>query len=133
MIDIDADRVDTILVVEDEPDLRALIRKRLEEDGFKVIEAENGAIGLTKAKANQPSLILLDIRMPESTGYEMLKSLRESGNWGANVPVIFLSNVTPQGDDEIEDLMALRPADYFIKSNSDLGEVTRKIRHVLRG
>lgn len=132
-MDIDADRVEKILVVEDEPDLRALIRKRLEEDGFLVVEAENGDLGLKKARAEQPALILLDIRMPESTGYEMLKNLRESGNWGANVPVIFLSNIESQGDDEIEDLMALRPADYFIKSNSDLGEVVRKIRHVLRG
>ena len=130
---IEAGKTEKILVVEDEPDLRALIRQRLEEEKFVVIDADNGEIGLKKARAEQPALILLDIRMPESTGYEMLKALRESGNWGANVPVIFLSNVEPQTDDEIEDLMALKPADYFIKSNSDLGEVVRKIRHVLRG
>jgi len=130
---IEAGKTEKILVVEDEPDLRALIRQRLEEEKFVVIDADNGEIGLKKARAEQPALILLDIRMPESTGYEMLKALRESGNWGANVPVIFLSNVEPQTDDEIKDLMALKPADYFIKSNSDLGEVVRKIRHVLRG
>jgi DNA-binding response OmpR family regulator len=104
---VDADKTEKILVVEDEPDLRSLIRQRLEEEKYMVIEAENGDMGLKKARAEQPALILLDIRMPESTGYEMLKALRQSGNWGANVPVIFLSNIEPQSDDEIEDLMAL--------------------------
>ena len=121
----------TILIVDDEPDLRGLMRARLEQNGFTVIEADNGDLGLKKAVSAQPSLILLDIRMPESSGYEMLKTLRKSGNWGEHVPVIFLSNIEPQSDDEIDDLMALKPADYFIKSNSDPDEIVRKARHVL--
>ncbi len=128
---MDTDRAETILVVEDEGDLRALIRQKLEENTYKVIEAVDGDDGLKKAIAHQPALILLDNRMPGQSGYDMLRTLRARDNWGANVPVIFLSNIEPQSDQEIEDMTALKPADYFIKSNSNLDEVVRKVRHVL--
>ena len=120
-----------ILVVEDEQELRAVLSDFLRKAGFEVFEAENGTRGLVMAEENQPGLILLDIRMPEMSGYEMLRKLRASGNWGAHVPTIFLTNIQPENDQERADVEAMEPMHYFIKSDTDLDDFVLKIRAIL--
>lgn len=66
-----------ILIIDDEPDLRVLIKYSLEKEGFIVQEAENGLDGINKAKSFLPDLIILDVMMPEMDGMETCEKLRE--------------------------------------------------------
>ena len=80
--------VASILVIEDEPDLREGLRHNLELDGYQVGVAATGREGLQKAVTGDYSLIILDLMLPELSGIEVLRQLRENGN---STPVIILS------------------------------------------
>jgi CheY-like chemotaxis protein len=79
-----------ILVIEDNTEIRENITELLELEGFKVTEAINGKEGLEMAIERSPHLILCDIMMPQLSGYEVLKELRERVA-GFKIPFIFLS------------------------------------------
>ena len=86
----------TILVVEDSETDRLFVTRTLEKAGFRVETAVNGALGLEKAKALKPDLILLDCEMPVMGGVEMCKKLKET-NGIHNTLVIFLTGLdTPK-------------------------------------
>ena len=82
----------TILVVEDEPDIVRLIRHQLETHGYGVITAALGEEALTKANAEQPDLITLDILLPDRDGFDVLQELKANPNT-ADIPVLILSIV----------------------------------------
>jgi CheY-like chemotaxis protein len=65
-----------VLVVEDDADTRAVLRRSLEKEGWCVSEAENGRVGLERVAAERPALVLLDLMMPEMDGFEFLDQLR---------------------------------------------------------
>jgi PAS domain S-box-containing protein len=65
-----------VLVVEDDPATRAVLRRSLEKEGWRVTEAENGRVGLERVAADRPALVLLDLMMPEMDGFEFLDGLR---------------------------------------------------------
>ncbi len=67
-----------IMVVDDEADMRFMVRKILENEGHEVIEAEAGKIALEKLKEVKPDLILLDVMMPGLDGWEVCKQIREN-------------------------------------------------------
>ncbi len=77
----------TILIVDDETGIRELIRMYLEKEGYEVLEAENGEQGIELATSLHPQLILLDIEMPNMTGFEVCRRIRQE----MTVPIIFLS------------------------------------------
>ena len=79
-----------ILVVDDDPAVRDVLRTMLEKEGRKVVEAENGRAALDCLAAANPSLILLDIMMPEMDGFEFIEEMRKNGQW-ARVPVIVVT------------------------------------------
>ena len=84
-----------ILIAEDEPDIRQLIKFTLEFAGHEVIVTQNGAEALENAKAmaekdQLPDLIIMDVRMPRMTGYEACKKIKEIDKLEP-VPVVFLS------------------------------------------
>jgi DNA-binding response OmpR family regulator len=79
-----------ILLIEDDPEQRNLLRAVLEAKGFRVDEAENGKKGLDKLSKNPPDVILLDLMMPEMDGFEFLNKLRANPEWGS-MPVIVVS------------------------------------------
>ncbi len=121
----------SVLIIEDEPGLREAASAKLAQEGFTVMTAVDGASGLSSALSNQPDVILLDIKMPNMNGFEMLKKLRAQGGWGAKVKVIFLTNLEMSGEDESADIEALEPAHYLIKNNTSLDELVAKVREVL--
>ncbi|MFQ5975660.1 MAG: PleD family two-component system response regulator [Candidatus Hydrothermarchaeales archaeon] len=67
-----------IMVVDDEADMRFMVRKVLENEGYEVIEAENGKTALEKLKETKPDLLLLDVMMPGLDGWEVCKRIREN-------------------------------------------------------
>ncbi|MEK6776463.1 MAG: HD domain-containing phosphohydrolase [bacterium] len=89
----------TILCIEDNPTSRLLIRKILEQNGYKVYEADNGIEGISIAKKILPDLILMDINIPGMDGYEsttLIKGLPEL----KNIPVVALTAQADEGDRE---------------------------------
>ncbi len=79
-----------VLVVEDHADLRALIRRMLEQEGWVVAEAENGRVALDRIAENRPELIVLDLMMPEMDGFSFLEALRQHAGWRA-IPIIVVT------------------------------------------
>lgn len=75
------------LVVEDQPDLRALMRRMLEQEGWVVVEAENGRVALDRVAESRPELIVLDLMMPEMDGFSFLEALRQHEGW-RTVPIV---------------------------------------------
>src|SRR5699024_9705304 len=69
-----------ILIVEDDENIRELLRLYLEREGYEISEAENGAVGLSKWKAENPDMMLLDVMMPVMDGWQVIREIRESGS-----------------------------------------------------
>lgn len=118
----------TILIVEDEKDIRELLAYSLSREGFTVIEAENGVSALNLANTKQPDLVILDLMLPGMDGFAVCKQLQRDPAT-ANIPVIML---TAKGE-EIDRVVGLElgAADYIVKPFS-LREVALRIRAVLR-
>ena len=98
-----------VLIVDDEKDLRKIIRYNLEQEGIASIEASDGSQAIDLL-SNNPSLIILDIMMPGKDGYEVCKIIRDNGN---TVPIIFLTAM----DREFDELKGLEVGgdDYIRK------------------
>ena len=86
----------SILIIDDEEDLRAIAQMGLEmAANWKVITADSGKEGLSKAIASQPEIILLDLMMPDWDGKETLKQLKNN-QYTANIPVILMTAKTKE-------------------------------------
>lgn len=88
-----------ILYIEDNPENRLLVRRVLEAEGYTVVEADDGPSGLEAARQFPPSLILLDINLPEIDGYQMVSRLRSVPGL-STVPIIALTANVMKGDRE---------------------------------
>lgn len=120
----------TILIIEDEPAMLNILKTRLTESGFEALVAKDGAEGLTLALQRHPDIILLDVLMPKIDGLTLMKKLREE-DWGQTVPVIVLSNMSPDTNTTLQAITNNRPAYYFLKSDIKLEEIVEKINEVL--
>lgn len=89
--------MEKILVIEDELQTREILIESLEAEGFDVISAENGQIGVNQVKEHLPDLIICDIMMPELNGYGVLTTLRQNPIT-ANIPLIFLTANTREAE-----------------------------------
>ncbi len=87
----------TVLVVEDDPTILQLLEVNFEMEGFTVLRAEDGAIGLESARTNGPDIIVSDVMMPNMSGLEMVSELKADPDTAA-IPVILLS-AKAQGSD----------------------------------
>ena len=79
-----------VLIVDDEPDQRELLRRILEHEGVEVMEAANAAEALAKISARRPSLMLLDLMMPEMDGFQVVEALRSSPE-NSDIPVVVIT------------------------------------------
>ncbi|MBL8191933.1 MAG: response regulator [Acidobacteria bacterium] len=85
----------SVLIVEDEPATREMLRRMLEQEGWQVAEAENGRVGLTQLAKQTPHLILLDLMMPEVDGFTFVEEVNKNPLWrGIPVVVITAKDVT---------------------------------------
>jgi DNA-binding response OmpR family regulator len=118
-------RRELILVVDDEPRMTRFIRMNLELEGYQVIEAHNGSDALDKVRTNLPDLVILDVMMPEMSGFETLEILREV----SNVPVIMLT-VRADEEDKVHGLEL--GADDYVTKPFGARELASRVRAVLR-
>ncbi len=87
-----------VLVVEDEPSIRQMVRRVLEKEGWTVREAENGMEGLRAMEQHVPSIVLLDLMMPVMNGFDFIRELRRREEW-RNIPVVILTAKDLTGED----------------------------------
>lgn len=118
----------SILIIDDEPDIRVLIKYNLEKEGFTVFEAENGVVGIEKAKKENPDLILLDVMMPEMDGIETCEKLRSISSL-QNTMICFL---TARGEDYSQIAGFDAGADDYITKPIKPKLLTSKISAILR-
>lgn len=115
-----------ILVVDDEPPIRKLLRVGLTAQGYDVDEASNGRTAIDAVQAKKPDLIILDLGLPDISGFDLLQSWRGEG---LNVPVVILSSRT----DEAGIVRALENgADDYIVKPFGINELAARIRVALR-
>lgn len=115
-----------ILVVEDEPNMSRGLKDNLEFEGYEVDTAENGAVGLKLIRANPYALIVMDVMMPEMSGLDVCKKVREAG---IAVPIILLTAKS----EEIDKVVGLElGADDYITKPFSLRELLARIKAVLR-
>jgi len=79
-----------VLVVEDEAVMRQMLRQMLEKEGWVVVEAENGRVAMERIAEDPPSLILLDLVMPEMDGFQFMAELRENEAWRV-IPIVVVT------------------------------------------
>jgi two-component system alkaline phosphatase synthesis response regulator PhoP len=118
----------TILVVDDERDLLDLIEYNLKKEGFKVLKAENGEEGISKAKEHKPDLILLDIMMPKMDGLEAVEIMRKDEGL-KKTPIIFL---TARSDEKTEIDGLNKGGDDYITKPISTTKLVSRIKAVLR-
>ncbi|MBP3273167.1 MAG: response regulator transcription factor [Ruminococcus sp.] len=116
-----------ILIAEDDEDIRELLTLYLENEGYRVITAENGVEALSAAESERPDLALVDIMMPKMNGYELTRHLR-AGSMGS-IPIIIISAMTADSDKIIG--LDIGADDYITKPFNPL-EVTARVRSNLR-
>jgi two-component system, OmpR family, KDP operon response regulator KdpE len=115
----------TILVIDDEPPIRRLLRLTLEPQGYQIHEAETGQLGLQEAAARRPDVIILDLGLPDMDGIAVLKRLRE---W-SQTPVLVLT----VRDREADKVAALDSgADDYLTKPFGTAELLARLRAVQR-
>lgn len=117
--------VKTILVVDDEPSIRDLLKYNLEKEGYKIIEAGDGITGVNTALEQKPDLILLDIMLPKLDGLSVCKRIKNS----LNVPIIMLTAKA----EEIDTILGLElGADDYITKPFSIRELAARVKANLR-
>ncbi len=114
-----------VLIVEDDDSIREIVHRVLEDEGYTIQLAENGVRGMEQFYLTLPDLIVMDVKMPEMDGWEMLQRLREI----SGCPVIMLT-VFGSTDDIIKGL-ELGADDYLVKPFG-VRELTARVSAVLR-
>jgi two-component system KDP operon response regulator KdpE len=117
--------VPTIVVIEDEPQIRRFLRTTLTNQGYRMVEAETGKQGLIEAATQKPDLLILDLGLPDMDGVEVIKRLRE---W-STLPVIVLS-ARSQEANKVAALDA--GADDYLTKPFGVGELMARMRVALR-
>ncbi|MBT4210157.1 MAG: response regulator [Candidatus Komeilibacteria bacterium] len=117
-----------VLIVEDDEFLLQMYSTKLELEGFKVLEAINGLQGLKVAQKEKPDLILLDLNLPEMSGFEVLSQLKRDDDT-KGIRILILTNYSQKED--IDRCLGLGADDYLIKAHFVPSEVINKIKVIL--
>ena len=116
---------ETILIVDDEANIRDLARMYLEKDGYRVDTVANGADALTYIKQTPPTLLVLDLMLPEIDGWEVCRRVRAD----SNLPIIMLT----ARDDDIDKIVGLEMgADDYLTKPFNPRELVARVRAILR-
>jgi DNA-binding response OmpR family regulator len=115
----------TILLVEDDPILSETLRYNLEREGYAVINAADGVVGLERARRDQPDMVILDVMLPRLDGFSVCRILRQE----SEVPILILT----ARQDEIDRIAGLElGADDYVAKPFSLGELLARVRAIMR-
>lgn len=117
-----------ILLVEDDANLSAVYKSRLEMEGFETREVSDGEQALAAAIEFKPDLILLDVMMPKISGFDVLDILRNTPET-ANIRIIMLTALSQPKDKERAEVMGVD--EYLVKSQVVIGDVVERVKHHL--
>jgi two-component system chemotaxis response regulator CheY len=123
-----------ILIVDDEANFREIFGAKLSADGYRIETAENGQIGIEKAKALKPDLILMDVNMPVMDGVSAVLQLRENPET-KDVKVAFLTSLgDPQADmqDQNKKFSQDIGAKGYLKKTDDLNTLSARVKEFLQ-
>jgi len=120
----------TILLVEDDQFLSTLLKNRLKKEGFEVLHAVSGNQVLELLKTKKPDLVLMDIILPEKSGFEAMEAMLADPRYG-QPPVMIISNLGQASD--IEKGKRLGAVQYFVKAEVSIDEIVKKVRDFLQG
>ncbi|MGA9549550.1 MAG: response regulator, partial [Rhodomicrobium sp.] len=115
-----------LLVVDDEPPIRRLLRTSLGAEGFEVIEADNAEKALTAIEARKPEIVILDLGLPDQDGLDVIRSIRRSGS---KLPIVVLSS---RGDERGKVEALELGADDYVTKPFGIAELVARIRTALR-
>lgn len=119
-----------ILVVEDDNELRNSLVDRLALINCEILQAFDGEMAVELILDERPNLILLDLMLPKLDGFKVLERLRNYPDKSiADIKVVVLSNLW--SDKDILRAKALKIEEYFVKSNTDLDDVSSKIKQII--
>ena len=116
-----------ILIIEDEATLQKALSDTLIKEGYEVVSAIDGLIGLDLARSENPDLILLDIILPGMDGFDVLRNIKQKDN--SEVPVIILTNLSDL--DDIQKALDIGATTYLVKADFHLVDVLKKVEEVL--
>ena len=102
----------TVLIIEDDPNVRKFVAVNLSQRGYRTITAANGEDGLAQARAERPDLILLDLKLPGADGWTTLETLRAESDL-ASIPVIIITASAVK--EEERRARQLGAVDYLVK------------------
>jgi DNA-binding response OmpR family regulator len=115
----------TILVVDDEPTLRETLAEALDADGFRVVTAADGREALARFREHRPELVVLDLMLPELSGIEVCRIIRQE----SDVPILMLTAKSS----EVDKIVGLElGADDYVTKPFSLRELSARIRALLR-
>jgi CheY-like chemotaxis protein len=129
-INMNDSKTPVLLIVEDDEVFIKALQIKFEKENYEVLIGKDGFEGLSIALDKHPDIILLDIIMPKMDGMEMLKKLREDP-WGKSTPVVIMTNIGADSNQQINNVIATNPSYYLIKSNTDIEEVVEKVKELL--
>lgn len=118
----------TILSVEDDKFLSSLVARKLSAAGYKMVHAVNGEEALKLVDEQRPVLILLDILLPEMSGFEVLEKLKSNPST-RDIPVILFSNLSQKED--IEKGLKLGAEKFIVKATVVLDDIVKEIEGIL--
>lgn len=119
---------ETILLAEDDRFVSDIYKRKLSEDGYRVLHAQNGREATEFLEKEIPDLILLDIMMPVMNGIEVLESIKKEDRL-KDIPVIMLTNLAER--EQIEKCTSLGSNGYIVKAHFTPSEVTERVREML--
>ncbi|MDP6686289.1 MAG: response regulator [Candidatus Omnitrophota bacterium] len=117
-----------ILAIDDDQDMQKLYKIRFEQEGFKVVVANDGDVGVQLAEQELPDLILMDIMMPKMDGFTCLKEIRKLPKT-KDIPVLMLSG---KEADKVKDLFAFQKISGYIEKPFELDALVAKVKGILK-
>jgi two-component system, OmpR family, KDP operon response regulator KdpE len=115
----------TVLVVDDEPAIRRLLRTSLAAQGYRIVEAETASAALAEIRGHEPDIVILDLGLPDSDGLDVIRAVRSS----SPVPIVVLSS---RGDERGKVEALDLGADDYLTKPFGMAELVARIRAALR-